>query len=199
ESRPIQPQRLMRELEQAMPDDGILFVDIGNVMAWAIHYYQVRTPGTFHINLGLASMGHAVASAIGGKLAAPDRPVVALVGDGAFAMNGMEVHAAVEAKVPVVWIVMNNGGHGMVCHGERLQFKGKFQTGKFRQPLNISKMAEGMGVRTCRVEKPADFSRALREALAANEPVVLDVLTDPEAMPPMAMRIETLDKFFQAG
>lgn len=198
-SAPLKPQRLIRELERALPDDALLFVDIGNVMTWALHYFQVRRPGMFHINLGLASMGHAVASSIGAKLGAPERPVVALVGDAAFAMNGMEVHAAVEADVPVVWIVMNNGGHGMVCHGERLQFKGKFQTGKFRTPLHIAKLAEGMGARAQRVEDPADFAGALRQALAAGEPVVLDVLTDPETMPPMGMRIKTLDKFFEAG
>ncbi len=198
-SAPLKPQRLMRELEKAMPNDAILFVDIGNVMAWALHYFQVREPGTFHINLGLASMGHAVASSIGGKLAAPDRPVVALVGDAAFAMNGMEVHAAVEAQVPVVWVVMNNGGHGMVSHGERLQFKGKFQTGKFHTPLNIAKIAEGMGARSMRIEDPADFPEAFRQALASEELVVMDVLTDPAAMPPLGMRIQTLDKFFEAA
>lgn len=198
-SAPLKPQRLVRAIERAMPEDGLLFVDIGNVMAWAIHYYQVRQPGSFHINLGMASMGHAVAASIGAKLAVPDRPVVALVGDAAFAMNGMEVHAAVEADVPVVWVVMNNGGHGMVSHGERLQFKGKFQTGKFHTPLNIAKLAEGMGARAHRIEDPADFPEAFAQALASEELVVLDVQTDPDGMPPMGMRIQTLDKFFEVN
>lgn len=195
-STPLKPQRLMRELQEALTDDSILFVDIGNVMAWAIHFLELNRPGMFQINLGLASMGHAVAGAIGGKLAAPDRPVVALVGDGAFAMNGMEVHTAVENQVPVIWVVMNNGGHGMVMHGERLQFGGKFQTGKFRRPLNIAQLAAGMGARTAVVDRPGQFGVAYTEALDSREPTVLDVRVDPEAMPPMAMRIETLDKFF---
>lgn len=196
-SLPLKPQRLMRELREAAPANALYFVDIGNVMAWALHFFPVYEPGSFHINLGLASMGHAVAAAIGGKLAAPERPVIALVGDAAFAMNGMEVHTAVEWGVPVIWIVMNNGGHGMVCHGERLQFKGKFSTGKFRRPLDIAGMAESMGALGLRVEKPGELAGALTAAQRSLRPTVIDVRTDPEAMPPLAMRIETLDRFFE--
>jgi len=199
DASPIKPQRLIKELQDNLPARSILFVDIGNVMAWALHFFQANEPGMFQINLGLASMGHAVASAIGGKLAAPDRPVVALVGDAAFAMNGMEVHTAVENRVPVIWVVMNNGGHGMVCHGERIQFKGKLNTGSFRVPLNIAQMAEGMGARAYRVETPDDFRDVFQKALQAGEPVVIDALVDPQEMPPLAMRIETLDKFFDGG
>jgi acetolactate synthase I/II/III large subunit len=195
-SMPLKPQRVIHELQEAMPPDALLFVDIGNVMAWAIHYLQVTEPGMFQINLGLASMGHAVAASIGAKLAVPGRPVIALVGDAAFAMNGMEVHTAVENEVPVIWVVMNNGGHGMVMHGERLQFGGKFETGRFRRPLNIAQIAAGLGARTAVIDRPGHFGRALAEALKAGEPTVLDVRVDAQSMPPMAMRIETLDRFF---
>lgn len=199
DSSPIKPQRLMRELQENLPAKSIMFVDIGNVMAWAIHFFQANEPGMFQINLGLGSMGHAVSAAIGGKLAAPDRPVIALCGDGAFAMNGMEVHTAVENQVPVVWVVMNNGGHGMVCHGERIMFKGKLNTGKFRVPLNIAQMAEGMGAKAFRVQTPEEFRGAFQQALQAKGPVVIDTLVDPQEMPPLAIRIETLDKFFEGS
>jgi acetolactate synthase-1/2/3 large subunit len=101
--------------------------------------------------------------------------------------------------VPIVVVVMNNGGHGMVTHGERLQFKGKFSTGKFRQPLDIAAIAAGMGCRSERVSEPGDFAAAFVRALEAEEPVILDVQTDGDAMPPMGMRIQTLDKFFEAS
>jgi len=198
-SVPLKPQRLIWELREALPADSLLFVDIGNVMAWALHFLPVFEPGTFHINLGLASMGHAVAGSVGGKLAAPSRNVVALVGDGAFAMNGMEVHTAVEQQIPVVWVVMNNAGHGMVCHGERLQFKGKFSTGRFRCPLDVAAMAEAMGALGFRVERPGELARTLREALASGRPAVIDARIDPEEMPPLALRIETLDRFFEGN
>ncbi len=141
-------------------------------------------------------MGHAVAAAIGGKLAAPDRPVIALVGDAAFAMNGTEVHTAVENDIPVIWVVMNNGGHGMVCHGETLQFQGKFSTGKFRYPLHIAALAQAMGAQGLLVEKPGEFGTALAKAIKSRRPTVIDVIIDPTDMPPLGLRIETLDQFF---
>lgn len=196
-SSPLKPQRLIRELQEVMPPDAILFVDIGNVMAWALHYLQVKTPDGFQINLGWASMGHAIAAAIGGKLAAPERPVVALVGDAAFAMNGMEVHTAVENEVAVVWIVMNNGGHGMVCHGERLQFQGKFSTGSFRRPLDICGLARAMGALARRIDRAGELSEALTWAWGTGQPTVIEACVDPNEMPPFGLRIETLDRFFR--
>lgn len=196
DAMPIKPQRLIHEMRQWLPDDAVLFVDIGNSMAWAIHYFRISEPNTFHVNLGMGSMGHAVAGAVGGKLAAPGKPVVALVGDAAFAMNGMEIHTAVDHRVPVVWIVANNGGHGMVAHGERSQFGGKFVSSKFSQPLDIARIAEGMGARVCRVEKPGDLPKAIKSALSSGEPAVLDVLIDAEEAPPMRLRIEALARFF---
>ncbi len=194
---PLRPQRVMKLMREALPSDGILFVDVGNVMAWAIHYFQVTEPNSFILNMGLASMGHAVAAAIGGKLAAPGRPVVALVGDAAFAMNGMEIHAAVELGLPVVWVVLNNGGHGMVYHGERKQFNGKFVSSKFRSPIDAAGVARGLGALGLSAETPAEFGSALSRALEHKGPAVIDARTDIELAPPMAMRIETLDRFFQ--
>jgi acetolactate synthase-1/2/3 large subunit len=196
DSEPILPQRLMQELRQALPDDAIVFTDIGNVMAWVLHYFPIYTPGTFHVNLGWASMGHAGAAAIGGKLAAPNKTVVAIQGDGAFAMNGMELHTAVENKISMFWIVLNNGGHGMVHHGERAQFGGKFSTAKFNRPLDVAGMARAMGARACVVEKPGELATALRQSAGVPGPVVIDARVDIEALPPLGMRIETLNRFF---
>jgi len=196
-SLPLKPPRIMAEIQRALPDDALIFVDIGNVMAWAIHYLRVREPGSFFLNLGFGSMGHAVAAALGGQLAAPHRPVVALVGDAAFAMNGMEVHTAVENDLPVIWVVMNNGGHGMVHVGETLQFGGKFNASLFRHPLKIAKMAEAMGAVAFRVEGPGQVEWAIKRALELKRPTVIDVGTDPDAIPPMGSRIEMLNRIFQ--
>jgi len=197
ESMPLRPQRVIAEMQRALPADTILFVDIGNVMAWALHYYAVREPGGFFINMGFGSMGHAVAGVIGGKLAAKDRPVVALVGDAAFAMNGMEIHTAVENEIPVIWVVMNNGGHGMVHLGETMQFKGKFSTSLFHRPLDVAQIAEAVGALAFRVDRPGETEKAIQAALASGRPTVIDVRTDPEAVPPTGMRLATLEKFFK--
>ena len=196
DSSPLKPQRVIAEMRAAMPDEAILFVDIGNVMAWAIHYFTVKEPGSFFINMGFGSMGHGVVAAIGGKLAAPHRPVVALVGDGAFAMNGMEIHTAVENDIPVVWVVMNNGGLGMVHVGATIQFKGKFNSSQFKKPMNIAKMAEALGALSFRAELPGEVEVAVKQAIASGRPSVVEVMVDPDAKPPMGMRLATLEKFF---
>lgn len=193
---PLYPQRVIAEMQKALPRDSILFVDIGNVMSWALHYYKVLEPGGFFINMGFGSMGHAVAGAIGGKMAAPDRPVVALVGDGAFAMNGLEVHTAVENNIPVIWVVMNNGGHGMVHLGESMQFKGKFSTSIFKRPLNVAAIAEAVGALSFRVEKAGETEAAIRTALRSGRPSVIDVQIYRDCIPPMGMRLATLERFF---
>ncbi|HEY6077963.1 MAG TPA: thiamine pyrophosphate-binding protein, partial [Polyangiaceae bacterium] len=117
DSAPLKPQRLVHELRRAMPDDAMLFVDNGTAIIWAGHYFEARQPCTYFIDLGLAAMGSAVAGVVGGALAAPGRRAVALVGDAAFAMHGAEVHSAAEQGLPVVWVVLDNGGHGMVHQG----------------------------------------------------------------------------------
>lgn len=198
EAVPLKPQRVIRELRESLPPDGILFVDIGTCLAWAMQYFPVYSPGTFFINMGFASMGHAVAACIGGKLARPDRPVVALAGDAAFAMNGMEVHTAADNGIPVIWVILNNGGHGMVHHGERLQFGGKFSTSLFARPLDIAAIAAGLGADTYRAERPGDTARCLAEALKRGHPAVIDAAVDLSETPPIGHRIQSLEKMFSA-
>src|SRR5262249_54753364 len=143
--------------------------------------------------MGLSSMGSATAGAIGGALAAPGRPVVALVGDGAFAMNGMEVHTAVEHRIPVIWIVLNNSGHGMIKHGERLLLGAHLGACEFRVPLNIYGFGLAMGARAFVAETREGFKAALAEALASKEPCVIDAKIDPEEAPSsLARRAQTL-------
>lgn len=193
----MHPAELMAVTQHVLPEDAILFVDNGSCINWGVHCFQVNRPGSFQIGLGMASMGHAVAAAIGGKLAAPDRPVVALVGDGAFAMNGMEIHTAAEYNIPVVWIVLNNAGHGLVHLGERYQFGRKFDISSFRKPVDFCLLAESLGVRSFRAETPASFEEALREALAADAPCLIDAWVDIDVLPPgMKSRFDMLDKSY---
>lgn len=179
----LKPQQLIHELQAGLPDDTLLFLDSGNCICWYTHYFQVRQTGTFFTNQAMASMGYAGPASIGGKLARPDRPVVALMGDGAFAMNGLELHTAVEYRVPVVWIVLNDGGYGMVEHGDTLMFGRPLCPSRWRVPLDVCAMAEGMGARGFRVNTAAGFSAALAEALQLAQPCLIDARIDPREVP----------------
>ncbi len=187
--RPLKPQRLVEEMRRALPEDAILMVDNGNSILWAGHYFQARRPGTYMSTLGLASMGSAVAGVVGAKLAAPDRPVVAIVGDAAFAMNGMEVHTAVEHGVAAIWVVLNNGGHGMVRHGETMALGTHLGACNFAVPIDVAAIATGLGARAFTVRTPTELRAALDEALATRDrPSVIDAHVDADEVPVLLAR-----------
>jgi acetolactate synthase I/II/III large subunit len=197
DSVPIKPQRLVKELRAAMPDDAMLFVDNGTAIVWATHYFEARVPGTVFLDLGLAAMGSAVAGVVGGALADRSRRAVALVGDAAFAMNGIEVHTAVEERLPVVWVVLNNGGHGMVHQGDVLMKGRDLGVSLFRVPIDAAAFARSLGARGVRVSTPAAFRDALGEALTAEEPTVIDAVIDAaEAVPTLIRRVKSLASYF---
>ena len=196
DSVPLKPQRLMKELRHAMPDDALLFVDNGTSIIWGVHYFEIRQPRTFYIDLGLASMGAAVAGVVGGALAAPGRRCVALVGDAAFAMNGFEVHTAVDERLPIVWVVLNNNGHGMVYQGDQLMRGRDLGASQFKHALDSAAVGRSLGARGIRVTTPAELQRALADAFLHDGPTVIDAVIDPEEVAPtLARRVQTLANF----
>jgi acetolactate synthase-1/2/3 large subunit len=197
ESSPLKPQRLVHEIRKAMPDDGMLFVDNGNSIIWGGHYFEIRRPGTYFIDLGLACMGSAVAAVVGGKIARPDCAAVALVGDAAFAMHGMEVHTAVEGRIPAVWVVLNNSGHGMVAQGDTILRGADLEFGNFRVPIDSAALGRSLGANGYRVETPRELAEALHSALRSDGPTVIDAVIDPTVVPPtLEQRVKTLARFF---
>jgi acetolactate synthase-1/2/3 large subunit len=180
---PVKPQALMRELQEVLPDDAIVFVDTGSHISWAIHYLQFKQPNII-MPFGLLTMGYATAAAIGGKLAAPDRPVIAIVGDGCFQMNGMEVATAVNHNVPVVWIVQNNSKLGLVHELQKFSLGENTVSTTFKQ-IDIAKIAQGLGAKGYRINKPGELSEILPKALESGVPTVIDVLIDPDEVPPI--------------
>ena len=187
---PIRPERAVAELRKVMPADGIVLADVGIHHNWLVCEYEAWKTRTFLQTWGFASMGFAVAGSLGAKLAAPDRPVVAVAGDGAFMMNSTAVLTAVEYNIPVVWLVWNNFGYCSI----RDQQRGYF--GKDREiavsftnsqgdlySADYAMMARSMGADGHTVEKAADLAPRLEAAIASGRPTVLDVRIDREVRP----------------
>ncbi|MBI5211930.1 MAG: thiamine pyrophosphate-binding protein, partial [Nitrospirae bacterium] len=193
---PYKPQRLMKDLTDSLPVDTIYFADIGSSIAWAIRYVNAAKPYSFYVPLGFASMGYGVAAPIGAKLAAPERPVVAIVGDGGFLMNGMEVATAVNYNIPVIWVILNNSMLGLVYHGWKLLSSPEGMPSRFKQ-VDFVKVAEGLGARGIRITKPGEINKKMiNDIISAGVPTVLDVIIDPEEVPPVKSRIEALDSVY---
>lgn len=182
-SIPIKPQTLMREIQDVLDDNTILFVDTGSHVSWAIHYLQFNQPN-FYVPFGLMTMGYATAAAIGGKLAAPEQPVVSIVGDGCFQMNGMEIATAVNYDIPVVWIVENNSLLGLVHELQKFDLGENTVSTTFKE-INCAKIAEGLGAKGYRIERPGEIGEILTEAIKSEEPTVIDIKIDPNEVPPI--------------
>ncbi len=190
------PQRLIKDLVDYLPSDALYFTDIGNNMAWAIRCLDISKPYSFYVPLGFASMGFGVAASIGAKLAAPERPVIAIVGDGGFLMNGMEVATAVNYNIPVIWVIMNNSMLGMVYHGRKLASLPEGIPSRYKQ-VDFVKIAEGLGARGIRITKHGEISKKfMDDIISSGIPTVLDVIIDPEEVPPIKSRIETLERLY---
>jgi acetolactate synthase-1/2/3 large subunit len=170
-----------------LPNDGIVVVDTGHAGMWMGGMYDLQKPTQSYMR----SAGHLVwafCAGIGAKAACPDRPVVVFTGDAGFWYHIGEIETAVRWKLNSVTVVNNNGGGNQSKRGFDRAYGGK-QTDQARElwtytDVNFAKIAEDMGALGIRVEKPADFAHALERALAAKRPVVIDVVTDIEAIAP---------------
>jgi acetolactate synthase I/II/III large subunit len=195
---PVTPQRWRVDLEEVLPHDAIVFSDIGGHMLFNLHHLSVGRGQRFFINLGFGSMGHGTVAPIGAALAAPDRPVFALVGDGCFAMNGMDLITAAEHDVPVIWIVENNNMHGITWHCSKLLSGGTpMRAALYRRPLEVAALARAMGIHARIVERPGQMQDAVREALRLGGPAVIEVRVDGSVAPPLGERAKSLAGFIE--
>lgn len=195
---PVKPQRVIAELSKALPEDAVVCLDVGNHTLWALHYLEATGKSVFLNNWGsFAAMGYGVAGAIGAKLGAPGRPVVAVVGDGGFGMAGMEVSTAATYGIPVVWVVFNDARYNAVYHGQKLQYAGRTHGVEFRA-MDVAAIAASLGARAFRVERADELQGALAAALACAGPAVVDVRIDAEEVPPILSRVRSLEVSFAA-
>ncbi len=193
---PVTPQRWRVDFEEALPDNAVVFSDIGGHMLFNIHHLRIREEQKFIINMGFGSMGHGTAAPIGAALADPGRPVIAIVGDGCFAMNGMELLTAREYDIPVTWIVENNNMHGIVWHGtKRLGGSGPLESARFRKTIEVAAIARAMGLGAWVVERPDQMQQAMSGALKSGGPAVIEVRVDAEISPPVEDRARAVEGF----
>ena len=186
---PLKPQRFMKLLRDSLPRDTIVFGDIGNNLTWLESYFSSTMPNTFYICSSLASMGYGVSASIGGQIAAGDRQVVCICGDGDFQMQGMEVATAVNYNIPVIWFILNNQTLGMISDLQNLLFGGRRISSEFIN-TDFVKFAEAMGAAGLRITQPDEVESVVNEALRNNRPTVVDVLIDPDEAPSFDARAE---------
>jgi len=188
---PIRPERLVKDIREVMPGDGILLSDVGEHHNWILQFYDVYEPGTLLQSWGFASMGFGICGALGAKLAAPGKVCVSVCGDGGFMMTPHILCTAVEYDIPAVWIVWNNYAWNVIRHQANGAWPGReivtsfkrIETGEFYNP-DFAALAKACGADGAKVEKPRDFKDVFRHAIRSNKPFVIDVVVERDARAP---------------
>lgn len=185
---PMTPQRILRDVRRIFPEDALIFTDVGWNKNGVAQQFDITIPGTIHHSSGLATMGFGASAILGGKLAAPDKIVATLVGDGGFGTNPSCMATAVEQGIPVIWIVMNNAAYGTIAGLSYSNYGTRFGT-EFTDPSGDSyspdwaAVARAYGVEAERIERAEDFGPALERAVASGKPYLLDVPMENIAVP----------------
>jgi len=187
---PIRPERLCAELSKHVPDDAIVVVDTGHAGMWMGGMFDLTSPRQSYMR-SAGHLGWAFPAGLGAKCGAPERPVVTFTGDAGFWYHIAEIETAARWGINAVTVVNNNGGGNQSKRGFDRVYGGK-QTDKARElwtfrQSNFARIAEDMGALGIRVEEAKAFPAALAQALAANRPVVIDVVTDIDALAPVAV------------
>jgi pyruvate dehydrogenase (quinone) len=193
DAKPINPQRVFWELSPRLPDDCILSSDSGSAANWFARDLKVRRGMMASLSGNLATMGPGVPYAVSAKFAWPDRPVIALVGDGAMLMNGINclitiAHYWKEWSDPrLIVLVLANRDLNQVTWEQRVMAGDpKYKCSQVVPEFNFARYAELLGLRGIRVETPDRIAPAWEEALSSDRPVVYEAVTDPEVptLPP---------------
>ena len=189
-SAPLHPGRMIAEVASKLPPDAIVTVDAGELALWAIDAIPARAPSSFHTSSASAmgALGMGLPWAIGMKAARPDRPVVAVCGDGSFGFTAMEVETSARHGLPVAAVIGNDGGWGIVRHLQRALHGRALASDLPVAPYEL--LAEFAGGTGDRVETPKQLEIAVTNALVSAKPSVINAIVDPaaehEAMPLIA-------------
>jgi len=174
---PMRPERILSELRKAVPTDGFIVTDVGWNKNGVGQQFPITVPGTFITPSGLATMGFGAAAVLGVKLAQPQRAAVCLIGDGGFSANPSVIATAMEAELPVVWVVMDNAGFGTIAGLETMHYGWSFgcMFERCGEPYRVdyAAMARAFGANGVLIESADQLGPALKAALASKLPTVI--------------------------
>ncbi len=193
----LAPHEIMEAISAVAGDVPVVASDVGLSQMWTANYFGFPGPRQYITSGGLGTMGYALPAALGAAVGNPLRPIFAINGDGAFQMNIQELATCSQYNIPVKTVVLNNGKLGMVRQFQKVFLKERFAATNLDSPVDFSMIARGFGVTAFRVARKEELVPVLREALATDGPVVIDVVIDPDCysfpmVPPGKKTVEAI-------
>jgi acetolactate synthase-1/2/3 large subunit len=179
EDEPLKPQYVVEKYDEVTSDDTIVAAGVGQHQMWAWQYWTWTEPRTWVTSHGLGTMGYAVPAAIGAKIAAPDREVVAFDGDGSFLMTAQELSVAVRENLNLTIVVLNNEAVGMVRQWQDGFYEGRRMASEYPWIPQFDKLAEAFGAQGLRLEEYDNVEDVIQEAREYDGPSVIDAIIDP--------------------
>ena len=188
DARPIRPERLVAELQAVLPQDALVVADPGTPCPYLSAYFELARPGR-HLwsNRAHGALGYAMSAAAGAAIGRPAAKIVAVMGDGSFAMTAGELETILRLKLPIAMVVVSNAAFGWIKAGQRAGFGERYFSVDFSRTDHAA-VAAAFGVKSWRVEDPAALREALQRAVEAGEPTLVDVICQPlhEATAPVS-------------
>jgi len=176
----IKPQHLIEELYRVTNGDAIIVTDVGQHQMWAAQFYPFKRVRQWLTSGGLGTMGFGLPAAMGAQLACPQHQVVAVAGDGGFQMTNQEIITAIQYKIPLKVVIMNNGYLGMVRQWQEMFYDRAYSEVDLSISPDFVKLAEAYGAQGLRAEKPEDLRRVLEEGLSFKGVTIFDIVVSKE-------------------
>ncbi|HHV31438.1 MAG TPA: biosynthetic-type acetolactate synthase large subunit [Clostridiales bacterium] len=176
----VTPKELMETLDRLTGSEAIIATEVGQHQMWAAQFYRFRHPRQFISSGGLGTMGFGLGAALGAQVANPDKRVVNIAGDGSFHMNCNELSTAAQYRIPVIELVVNNTVLGMVRQWQKLFYESRFSQTDLDRATDYEMLARAFGVKALTIRTKSDIEPVLKQALALNEPVLINCYIDPD-------------------
>ena len=188
DARPVKPERIVATLQDVLPDDAIVVCDPGTPCPYFSAFYdQVETGRHFISNRAHGALGYSLSAAVGAHFGRPGAAVVAVMGDGSFGMSVGELETIVRLDLPITLVVVSNSVFGWIKAGQKSGYEERYYSVDFSRS-DHARIAEAYGVKSWRVEDPAELAGALRAAVDTPGPALVDVISQPlqEARAPVS-------------
>ncbi len=178
----IKPQYVIETLSRLTRGEAIVTTEVGQNQMWAAQYYHVDRPNSFITSGGLGCMGFGLPAAIGAQVAMPDKLVVDIAGDGSIQMNIQEMATAIQYRLPIKVVILNNRYLGMVRQFQELFFGGRYACTDMTCAPDFVKLAEAYGAAGLRATRPEEVEPVLKEGLSLKRPVLMDFVVEKEEL-----------------